>query len=95
MEGLPVLQSRPGLRTLACVGTSLPLSHNSGAKGVALSTTLPSGVSGLDAHLGRVESVRQPSCVNLPKAQELWLDASYLHFPLLPLTHSYSSCLWS
>jgi hypothetical protein len=26
-SGLPVFQSRPGLRTLNCVGTSLPLCH--------------------------------------------------------------------
>jgi hypothetical protein len=63
MEGLAVLQSRPGLRTLTCMGTSLSLPspltsgqrvspQGSWYRGLSLVHPPLSGISGLDAHPG-------------------------------------------
>ena len=58
-------------------------------QGLPLVHPTPCGVTGFtqpDAYQGCVESSRQSSCICLPRAQELWPDASAL--ALFPYTHS-------
>jgi hypothetical protein len=102
-EGLPVLQSWTRLRTLACVRTSLPLPSlpylwsqgcSPRAPGIrSCPLSIPCLVGSVASHSqmptrGRVESVRQSSCVCLPRTQELWPVSGSHPPPCPPTPHS-------
>jgi hypothetical protein len=103
MEGLPVLQSRPRLGTLTCLGTSLPLPSlpylwdwgchpgAPGIRGCPFSTPCQVGSSGFtqsDIHLGLSGKLLE-ALLHLPAQSTGALAGHRLSpSPLFPLPHS-------